>query len=459
VSEGASEIAGEAIAQLAEWASSLSLDAIADDVKRSAALVIADNLACAARSRKEPELRALKQRLPHGVEEATVFLGDGAKTDRASAAMINAIASNWCQLDEGHRQVMCHAGLYVVPTAMAEAEAAGRTMGDALRATVAGYEVVCRFAKAFGFSRPTVHPHALWSPLGAAAAIAALRGFDPGRWTDSLATAATMAGGGPFGHAVQGALVANGWAGIGVANGFRAVDLAECRITGTPISASEVLCGVFGATLKSGLLVEGLGEEWALRGNYHKIHSCAQQSHAAVEAMLALTRRWPVGKGPADVRRIVVEGHPLTLMMDNRNPPTALAARFSIPHIVAAVATLGRADAAAFATETLADAEIVRLRRVVELKLLEPPLPAPHDRAARISLVFDDGATTSEECLSAEGGPDRPFSASRILEKCTTLTGGVYPHFGTQVSRLLAFERDLCCEPVAKFVRSLIEPS
>jgi 2-methylcitrate dehydratase PrpD len=231
-----------------------------------------------------------------------------------------------------------------------------------------------------------------------------------------------MAGGGPFGHAVQGALVANGWAGIGVANGFRAVDLAECRITGTPISASEVLCGVFGATLKSGLLVEGLGEEWALRGNYHKIHSCAQQSHAAVEAMLALTRRWPVGKGPADVRRI-------------------------------------RADAAAFATETLADAEIVRLRRVVELKLLEPPLPAPHDRAARISLVFDDGATTSEECLSAEGGPDRPFSASRILEKCTTLTEGVYPHFGTQVSRLLAFERDLCCEPVAKFVRSLIEPS
>lgn len=421
--------AEESVRELVEWAASLTFDDIPDDVKQRAALVVADDLASAVASRNEPEVQKLAEHLPAGLPEATVFLGHGMLTDRASAAMINAIATNWCQLDEGHRTVMCHAGLYAVPAAAAEAEAGGHSARDVLRAVVISYEIVCRFAQTWSFRRPTVHPHAAWSSLGATTAVAALRRLNASAFLDALTSSVTMALAGPFEHGIRGALIQNTWAGVGAWTGFRCVDWAGCGITGLASSPFDVLFTVLSAETDAAALTAGLGKDWALRGGYHKIYSCAQQSHAAVEATLRLVKRWPDGKGPDNVARLVVEGHRLALTMDNRNPPTTLAARFSLPHIVAAVCVLGRADVEAFAASTLDHPDIIRIREMIELRLYAPEMPWPHDRPARVTMMLDDGPTLVEECLSAEGGPDRPFPAEAILKKCAGLTRGLYPAF------------------------------
>ena len=430
-------------ATLAEWGASLRFDDIPYDVKGRAALVLVDDLGAAVGSRHEPELQRMARLLPAGAPEATVLSGEGLRTDRASAAMLNTIAANWCQLDEGHRGIMCHAGLYSVFAAAAEAEATGATVRELLRAVVISYEIVCRFAQTWRFQPPTLHPHAAWSAIGAAAAVAALRRLDVGRFNLALSSAATTSMAGPFAHGPRGALIQNTWAGLGVWTGFRCVDWSGLGIGGLPSSPYDVFATVLSSQCGPEALTASLGTDWALRGGYHKLYSCAQQSHAAVEAMLRLCTRWPPGKGPANVTEITVDVHQLALAMDNRQPLTTLAARFSVPHVVATVCILGRADAEAFAVETLNHPEILRIREMVQLRLFEPSMAWPHDRPARLRVVLDDGTMLVETCLSAEGGPDRPFTSDIILRKAALVTQDVYPRFTRTANGLVAVSNSI----------------
>ncbi|MGZ5228240.1 MAG: hypothetical protein ACXWCS_29135, partial [Burkholderiales bacterium] len=48
-----------------------------------------------------------------------------------------------------------------------------------------------------------------------------------------------------------------------------------------------------------------------------------------------------------------------------------------------------------------------------------------------------DGGMLTQECLSARGGPDRPFTDEEILSKISRLTASAYPNFA-------AIVRDAC---------------
>ncbi len=59
------------------------------------------------------------------------------------------------------------------------------------------------------------------------------------------------------------------------------------------------------------------------------------------------------------------------------------------------------------------------------------PLPAPpEDRPARVRVNLRRGDALVRECLSAQGGPDRPFPASVLDEKVRSLTEATYPKLG-----------------------------
>ena len=120
-----------------------------------------------------------------------LFNGRGQRLDRYSAATANGSAADWCELDEGYRRVVCHAGLYSVPALLAEAEATGASGKDLLRALVIGYEISARIARTFTWSTLTLHPHGSLAAVGAAASVATLRGL---RMTlaAAVSSAATM---------------------------------------------------------------------------------------------------------------------------------------------------------------------------------------------------------------------------------------------------------------------------
>jgi 2-methylcitrate dehydratase PrpD len=433
--------AAEGLRALVGWAAGLQAEAIPDAVWRRAALVLADDIAAMVAAESEPEVQAAQARLTERTTalEATVFNRGVARVDRYTAAAANGVAATWCELDEGYRLAPAHAGAYILPALLAEAEATGAGTGHVLRALVLGYEIVGCCALAFPFPSMTVHPHASFGTLGAAAAIGLLRGYDPGALLATASAGAAMAFAGPYHHAIHGALVRNLWTGVSAWAGMRAADLAPLGLGGIAESAYDVFVGCFGTGAEPAALTADLGQSWAIASGYHKLFACCQYAHSAVEASLKLGERLAAsGRTPADIAGIVVETHPRGLTLTEREPPTVLSAKFSMPHAMAAVAVRRTGGQGAFGRDTLDDPAIARLRQTVRLEPFTPIAPWPKDRPGRVTWHLSDGAAWTEAVESARGGADQPFSVAELTDKIEGLTGTVLPHMPGVLRRLIA---------------------
>ncbi|WP_281684248.1 MmgE/PrpD family protein [Thalassobaculum salexigens] len=288
-------------------------------------------------------------------------------------------------------------------------------------------------ARAFGWATLTLHPHGSLAAVGAAASVAALRGLSAQEMAKAISTACTLVVPGPFNHTVEGALVRNVWPGVGAWSGLRAVDWTLCGITGRPESLHDVYASAFNGEPHPEELTDGLGEDWALSDGYHKLHACCQYAHSAVEASLALCAKVDA----STIREIHIDTHWKGRHLDNAQPATTLAAKFSMQHILAATAQFGHAGAEAFHASTLTAPELAAMREKVTIGAYEPEPAWPNDRPARVTWVLSDGARVTEECLSARGGPDRPLDPSEVRAKIRGIVDAPYPAMGAVLERLL----------------------
>lgn len=434
---------------LARWAANAEFDDMPSPVQRKSAQVIADDLAAIVGARDEPEIRAYHEGVLARAQcrEATVFRGKGLRADRYCAAVANAVAGDWLELDEGYRKLSCHAGLYVVPALLAEAEAENVPVHEVLRAVAISYEVVTRIARAFTPADEAIHSHANYSAIGASAAIATVRRLGAQAFLDALSAACTYCFAGPRSHVIKGALVRNTWPAIGAWSGMMSVEWARCGITGLPESAYDALAGALHATPHPLRLTAELGAEWAILDGYTKIYACCQHAHSAVEAALAVREQLLRESTLNSIGEITVEAHALAMKLSNAHPATTLAAKFSLPHIVAAALTFGNAGARSFYSDTLAHSGITALRDLVRLTPYAryaadaPELAPPNDRPARVELRLRDGSILTAECLSAAGGPDRPFGDDALMAKIGELTSEPYPRFASVMHGIIGLDR------------------
>lgn len=432
--------AGEGLRALVAWAASTSADTIPDAVMRRAAIVLADNIAATVAAESEPEVAQAQAKLTERstASEATVFNRSVRSVDRYAAAAANGTAATWSELDEGYRLAPAHAGAYVLPALLAEAEATGATTRDVLRALTLGYEIVGRCAGAFPFASMTAHPHAAFGTLGAAAGIGLLRGQDAETLLATVSAGATMVFAGPYNHALEGALVRNLWTGISAWAGFRAADLAPLGLGGIAESCYDVFVGCFGTTADPDALTADLGQRWAIASGYHKLFACCQYAHSAVEASLKLGDRLAAsGRTPDAIAEIVVDTHPRGLTLVETDPPTVLSAKFSMPHAMAAVAARRTGGARAFSRDTLDDPQIARLRQAVRLQPYAPIEPWPNDRPGRVTWRLSDGEQWTEAIVSARGGADQPFADDELLQKMDELSRPVFPAMPGVLRRLV----------------------
>ena len=432
------EQCAQAVSALAGWAA--SVDSIPDNVQQRAVRVLADDLSAIIGARDEPEVgrfheKVLGRKAP---AEATVFRGGRPRTDRLSAAVANAVAADWLELDEGYRHTPCHAGLYVLPALLAEAEARNLAFGELVRALALGYEVVTRIARGWTPKALNMQSHGRYSAIGAAAAVALSQ---KSRFlVDAISAAVTLIGPSPRNHLAQGVLVRNVWPACGAWSGMMAVEWAGCGIAGTPGAFYDVYSTILGGEAHPERLTAGLGEQWAILDGYTKIYACCQHLHSAVEAAIDLRPRLLGEATLEDVEHIEVETHPLAMPLVNPRPHTTLAAKFSMSHAMAAVLATGAGGAEAFAAATLAEPAIARLRERVRVKPWQPELPPPNDRPARVTVALRGGRKLAAQCLSARGGPDRPLPPQVVLDKMDALAAPAYPAMRRVFDELMALE-------------------
>lgn len=425
---------------LLDWATALAPPDIPEPALRRACLVLFDDIAAMTGAAAEPEFRRLLPRLGvgGGPPEATAFARPGPRTDRRSAAQINAVSANWLELDEGYRATPCHAGLYLLPALLAEAEADGTCFADMLHTLVVGYEAITRIARAFTQQPAVMQSHGRFAAVGAAIVVALHRRLTAAQAMDAASSAVTLIGPSPRNHLALGALVRNVWAALGAQAGMQAVDWADAGITGSPGSFFDVYCTVLRGRFVPGALLAGLGENWTILDGYTKMYACCQHLHAAVEAVLAL---YPAAsaKGLDGLAAIEVATHDLALPLQNAQPHNTLAAKFSMAHALAAALVTGEAGAPAFASFSIGDARVEALRPKVTMRPWPGPVPAPpNDRPARVTLRYADGTVLETTCLSARGGADRPFPDAQRLAKIAALAGAVYPRLGQVAEAIVA---------------------
>jgi 2-methylcitrate dehydratase PrpD len=426
---------GHALTELVTFASGREWSDIPQAVKTRAALVMADDLAAMVAARGEPELRALQEGVAKsaGTAEASVFDARGTRMDRYSAALTNGSASDWAELDEGYRRVICHAGIYCLPALMAEAEAEGHSTEDLLRALVLGYEIVGRVARCFTFPNLVLHPHGSLAAVGGAAAISMLRRVPVDVAVGAISSAATMVLPGPYTHPINGSLVRNVWPGIAAQTALRATDWAAHGIKGLPTALHDVFADAFGATPDLTQLTGELGENWAISDGYHKVFACCQYGHAAIEATMKLVQQASV----EEVESIHLDTHYKARVMDNPDPETTIAGKFSIQHIAATAAVHGEGGFAAFSAPALSHPRVAELRHKVSVAPWEPVPDWPNDRPTRVTWTLKDGRTLTEEVLSARGGPDLPFGPDEIRAKIAGIVSAPYPAMGPVLERIM----------------------
>ena len=451
------EQTAQGVVALTAWAASPQAREISSEAMRKAALVFADNLAALIAAQDEPEVQAIHKQLvgEDGGGRATVFSHGMPKAGRMAAALANGIACSWCELDEGYRLAPCHAGLLVQPALMAEAEVLSLSTGELLQAMAIAYEVTARIARCWVFPQLTLHPHPQTAAIGGAMAVAAARRFDAASFHAALTAASTLTTLGSFSHAVGGALVRNVWSAIGTVNGMRMADWTALGIGGMKDSPWSVYTQLLGQAPNPPVLTAGLGQEWAIANGYHKIHACCQSTHSAVEAMVEARAALPEGASHHDVTEIHLASH--RPGMTNPDPPTSLAAKFSFAHVLATVLVHGHADQPAFSASVLNHPDIARLRHAVRLTQFEPALPRPHDRPARLKLVLRDGRQVHAQCLSARGGPDRPWEAGVIEHKIRQLTATLSPRLADTLLELTELPSALLAKPWGEILNEALD--
>jgi 2-methylcitrate dehydratase PrpD len=411
----------EYLDRLARFVEETSVERLGDGALRSARLVLLDTIGAMVAGSALPENRRLADSLhERGSRASATLLGHGGRVDPLLATFANATAGVALEVDEGNRLGGGHPAIHVVPAALAVAEERGADGRGLLESIVAGYEVCSRLGSATQV-RPNVHSHGTWGTIGAAVAVAKLSGLDAGAVRAVINLAASMSPANTWTTALAGATIRNAYPGRSGLEGIMAVELHRAGFTGLPDAPADVYGTILAEAFEPARAVEGLGGPLRIEQNYFKLYACCRYNHYALDALLAMAKRERLRA--EQVERVVVTTIPFGPRMADPAPATMLAAKFSIPHAVAAALVLGRADVSAFAEPALTDPRIRALAARVEVRADATMSPRHADRpTAVVEVRLGDGRTLSATTTVVRGDFEDPVPPAEVVDKFVGLT-------------------------------------
>lgn len=412
---------------LARFVSELRCDALGAALRAHACAVATDLGGVIAAGMREPEMRRLAQdTLSRNGQGPCEVIGYEGRVAPADAAFLHGTAGTFLELDEGNRFSRGHPGIHVFPAALAAAQQCRASGAELLAALVAGYEIAARLGAACEI-RPVIHPHGTWGTVGAAVAVAKLRGADAPAIERVINIASTLGLATSVKTMHDGATVRNAFAGISARMGFVANELADAGFTGE----RDGLASVYGEVVATGFhwdrMLHGLGERWEMQRNYFKLHACCRFNHAALDALVNALR--DAGDPPRadDIERIDVDTYSLAARLVNAQPSNSLAAKYSLPFAIATAIVHGTTGIEAFAAPAVRHPEVLRLAakvRVREDAAMTQRLPSL--RQARVTVQLHDGGQHRGFAHTNRGDAEEPLDDEELRSKFMALARGTW---------------------------------
>ena len=363
-------------AEFADFAAGLSVDRMPAEAIAAAKTNLFDTLACATAGISAAGVKDLARLVVDwgGKQEASIWCA-GERVPAHHAAWINGMMAHARDYDDTHDEAVLHAGVSVIPAAIAAAEANGAATGaDLLAGIAAGLELVCRLgmATSIGIIESGFIYTSLFGHFAATAAAARVMGFDAEQTINALGVAYSQAAGT---HQVtrDAALTKRIQPGFAAKTALISVAMTRIGIRGAQ-NTFEGADGLFRTYLRGrydpAVLREGLGRRFEFLNLSYKPYPCCRFNHTAIDAALEIRRR--LGGDVSGIRRISARVNRqayeavCTPVAMRKSPETIVQAQFSIPYTVACALVKGGVGLADFSGAALRDASVRALAAKVD---------------------------------------------------------------------------------------------
>ena len=409
---------------LARFACGLSVGDLPAPAIAAAKANLFDTLACAmagSGARGVTEARELAVEWA-GAPQATI-LAFGDKVPAHHAAWVNGTMAHARDYDDTHDAAVLHAGVSVVPAALAAAELRSGARGsDVIAGVAAGLETICRLGVATRIG--IIESGFIYTPLFGyfAATVAAGRvlGLDVTQMVNALGIVYSQVSGN---HQVtrDGALTKRMQPGFAAQAAQVSVQLARRSVRGAQ-ATFEGIDGFLRVYLRErcdrDALREGLGKRYEFTELSYKPYPCCRFNHTAIDAAFAL--RQSAGVGAERVRRIRVGVNRqayeavATPVEVRKAPHTIVHAQFSLPYTVAAALVDGRVELSHFTDASIGRDDILALAQRVDA-FVDEDIEREWGRnisPAEMQVEMNDGTTHRVRVDWPLGHPRRPMSAT-----------------------------------------------
>ncbi|WP_439573813.1 MmgE/PrpD family protein [Phreatobacter sp.] len=427
------------------FAAGLSFHDLPEEVVARAKQVIYDCIGAISAGMAEPEMRALADRLARldGAGDTPVIGGSG-RLSASNAALLAGTAGTMLEIDEGNQYARGHPGIHVVPAALIMAARLGASGEDLITAVVLGYEIGARIGIASKLV-VTMHPHGTWGTVGAALAVARLHELDAGSMAEVINIASSLGLATSRKTMLEGATVRNSYAGLSNKLGLLAFELTGAGFSGEIDGVATVYGTVAATDFRPGEMTADLGTRWEIARNYFKRHAACRYTHAALDALGEILAKI----GPVDPRHVLgieVETYVWAAQLDDPDPKSMLAAKFSLPFALATTLVNGSASIEAFRDAARGD----RVTRALASRVTvteDPALTAmlPAARPARVTMRLADGRSFTALATTNRGDTEDPYPVSEVEAKFIEITTPVWGETGARrvIAAVNALDTDM----------------
>jgi 2-methylcitrate dehydratase PrpD len=426
----ASALSPRPAARFLDAMANLSMSQLPEAVTAQAARSLLDNLACGLFGACFPWGKAVAA---HAMDEgaggkATLF----GRTERVSpslAALANGTMIHGFELDDIILGSLAHPGTVVIPAALAVAEAYDAPMDRLILGIIVGYETMARLGAALGEECNTkgFHTTGVAGAIAAAVAAGVTRGMSALQIRNAVGIACSQASGIKAFTQGTGGMVKRLHGGHAASCGVVAASLASRGFTG-PLDAIDGRYGLLdvigGPTAQPDLMIQGLGDNWAIGRVWIKMFPCCGVIHSAVHGLEALRQDHAIQ--PDAVRSVRIGAG--RRAVDQNGDPTAsepMTAQYSLQFCAGVALTGDIRDPASFLPAALQDPAVRDMISRVEL-YVDPDVEAvfPRQFGARLDVTTKSGERFETVVWESHGTPSDPCSDDDLERKFRRLCNG-----------------------------------
>lgn len=359
-----------------------------------------------------------------GSGPAARLLFDGRSASAPGAALAGGMTIDSLDCHDGHALTKGHAGVAILPSLLALADAEGAISAQEFLTTlVLGYEIATRAGIALHTTCCDYHSSGAWGATACAALGARWLNLSLEQTRHAVGIAEYHGPRSQIMRVVDMPTMVKDGAGWGAMAGLSAAYLAADGFTGAPAltwEADEVA-----------EIWADLGTRWRILEQYFKAYPVCRWTQPAIEAALTLQHEHRLAPDAIACVEVVTfhEGTRLA----TRTPVSSDEAQYSLPFSVAAALIRGQVGAAEVSGAALHDQSILRLSEAMILTEDDNyNAKFPAERWAHVVFHLPDGSRLVSAPAEARGGHMNPLSDAELSDKYWILAEPVLGEQRTQ---------------------------